>query len=71
MVKEIRFSKDQDYSHTHAIELEGFEKIATAEDSGYLLLSRAENCIDYGLFHFSRQQEDMDITLRDLNMPVA
>lgn len=70
MKKQIRISKDFDYSQTHAIELEGFERIATGEDAGYLLLPRAAGCIDYGLFYFSRHQEDFDIILRELNMPV-
>lgn len=70
MVQKIRISKETDCSHLHRLEITGFENIASNKETGYLLLPRALGCEDYGLFHFNKHNEDFDITLRELNMPV-
>lgn len=70
MDKQIRISKDLDYSHLQTLELTGFENIADTDDPGYLLLPRAQGCADFGLCLFGSHTQDMDVTLRELCMPV-
>ena len=70
MDRQIRISKEMDFTHLHTLELTGFENIADTADPGYILLPRAIGCVDYGLCRFSKHTEDFDVTLRELNMPV-